>query len=137
MIINDKVIEIEKYLDELNNILPNDFEEYQNNYEKKAACERYSEKLIEAVVDLAFLIVRENKFEGPEDEKMVFDILYDKKIISLGLSLRLQEAKGMRNILAHQYGKVDDKIVFKAVTGELEKDIRELMDSIRNSTIKK
>ena len=32
MTITDKITEIEKYLEELDNILPHTFEEYQDNY---------------------------------------------------------------------------------------------------------
>jgi uncharacterized protein YutE (UPF0331/DUF86 family) len=31
------------------------------------------------------------------------------------LSSKLKEAKGMRNIIAHEYGNIDDKIVFKSM----------------------
>ena len=41
----DKVIEIEMYLKELRSILPNDLEMYLNSFEKRAACERYFEKI--------------------------------------------------------------------------------------------
>ena len=37
----------------------------------------------------------------------------------------------MRNILAHEYGEVDDEIVFNAVTEELEKDAIEFIKNIK------
>jgi uncharacterized protein YutE (UPF0331/DUF86 family) len=33
----------------------------------------------------------------------------------------------MRNIIAREYGKIDDEIVFHSITEELEKDVTDLI----------
>jgi uncharacterized protein YutE (UPF0331/DUF86 family) len=129
MRIQDKREEIEQYVDELESILPTTFSAYQQNLEKKAACERYFEKIVEAVIDLAFLIIKENNFRIPEEEKETFDVLVEEKIISNDLAVKLKDAKGMRNIISHQYGSIDDKVVFVSITDELRKDVREFLKS--------
>ncbi len=58
-------------------------------------------------------------------------IFSENKIISPKLSEKLQNAKRMRNILAHEYGEVDDEIVFNALTEELEKDAIEFIKNIK------
>ncbi|MDO8467903.1 MAG: DUF86 domain-containing protein [Nanoarchaeota archaeon] len=128
--IEDKKEEIQNYLEELGTILPRDFEEYQRDYVKKAACERYFERIIGAVTDLAFIFIKENKLKIPEEEKEIFDILVNEEIIKKDLGARLKDARGMRNIIAHQYGKVDDEIVFESITSQLIKDIEEFMEKI-------
>ena len=75
------------------------FNEYVNDPKTKAACERYFEKIIEAVVDLAFLIIKEQGLKLPEEEKEAFDILALEKIIDKELAEKLKDAKGMRNIM--------------------------------------
>ncbi len=129
--IDEKINEIENYLEELSEIIPEDFEEYKTNFKTKAACERYFEKIIEAVVDLAFLIVKDNKYKTPEDDKEVFDILANEKIITAETASNLKDAKGMRNILAHQYGVVDDEIVFNSITEEIIKDVQDFLEQIK------
>ncbi len=131
MRVKDKIKEIEKYLGELGSFIPNNFDDYKNNSQVKAACERYFEKIVEAMVDLAFLMVREKNLEKPEDDKAVFDILKDENIISERLCERLKDAKGMRNVLAHEYGKVDNELVFHALTEELEKDVEGFIKEIK------
>jgi uncharacterized protein YutE (UPF0331/DUF86 family) len=79
MRINDKIEEIEKYLDELEEIKPTSFKHYINNIKTKAACERYFEKIIGVVVDLAFLLIKEKHLKTPEEEKQSFDILHNEK----------------------------------------------------------
>ena len=129
--IDDKISEIKGYLQELNEIQPQGFEEYISNFEKKAACERYFEKIIEAVIDLTFLVIQNKNLKIPEDEESSFILLSKEKIISDELAKKLKDAKGMRNILAHEYGKIDDNLVFEALTEQLEKDINEIINIIK------
>lgn len=123
--ITDKINEIEEFLEQLKQIVPDTLQEYKTNIEKKAACERYAEKIIEAITDLAFLTIKIRKMRIPEDDADAFNILAENKIISSALSRKMQMAKGMRNIIAHQYGKIDDELVFHALREELEKDVLE------------
>ena len=134
MRIKDKIDEIEIYLKEFETIIPERFDEYQSSIIKKAACERYAEKITEALVDLAFLIIKEKNLKKPENDKQTFDILYENKIITVELCNNLKSAKGMRNILAHEYGKIDDEIVFDAIANELRKDAAEFIDIIKNNS---
>ena len=131
--IKDKIDEIEAYLGELSSFSPESIEEYISNPEKKAACERYFERIVEAAVDIAFLIIKEKNMKIPEEDKQAFDILGENCIIELGLANRLKDAKGMRNILAHEYGKIDDGIVFHSVTEELQKDMEEFVKSVKEN----
>lgn len=77
--ISDKVDEIERFLDELLEILPIKIESYTKDFRTKAACERYFEKIVEAIVDLAFLVIKDRGLRTPEEDKEVFDILSEEK----------------------------------------------------------
>ena len=129
--IKDKIKEIEQYLDELVGITPDSLEDYIKDFKTKAACERYAERIIEAVIDLAFLLIKEKRLPLPENDLQAFDILSKNKIISIELAVRLQDAKRIRNILAHEYGEVDDEILFYAIKEELEKDARTFINSVK------
>ena len=128
--IKDKLREIERYLAELSEIVPRSIEEYLE-IKTKAACERYFEVIVEAVIDIAFLIIKDRHLKIPEDDKQAFDILANEKLILPELSQKLKNAKGMRNLIAHEYGKIDDEIVFEAITSELENDVREFVNVIK------
>ena len=136
MRIKDKIEEIETYLLELSEIVPKNLEEYKE-VKNKAACERYFEKIIEAVVDLSFLVIRGRGFKVPEEDKEAFDILSEEKIISDSLAEKLKDAKGMRNILAHEYGNIDDEIVFHSITKELQLDVGEFIGNVKRLESKK
>lgn len=129
--IKDKVEEIEQYLSELEEILPDNFKEYTLDFKAKAACERYAEKIIEAAIDLAFLFIKTEGLPQPENDLQAFDILLENRIIPEELAGRLQDAKRMRNIIAHEYGEIDDEIVFKAVKEELIGDVGRFIEIIK------
>ena len=74
--------------------------------------------------------IRENDFRIPEDDEGVFEILLSKGIISERLSSKLRDAKGMRNIIAHEYGNIDDELIFEAISNELKKDVEDFIDNI-------
>jgi uncharacterized protein YutE (UPF0331/DUF86 family) len=131
MRIFDKIKEIENYLADLDKIVPQSFDEYKKDIVKKAACERYFEKITEALVDLAFIFIKEKGFKIPEEDKGAFDLLAEEKIISSELSEKLKDAKGMRNIIAHEYGKIDDELVFYSITDEIIEDSEDLIRSIK------
>ncbi len=131
--IEDKINEINEFLDELKEIAPSSLDEYKSSLEKRAACERYVEKIVEAITDLAFLIIKNKKLKIPEDDIDAFNILLENKIIDDSIATKLKNAKGMKNIISHQYGKIDDEIVFEAINEELEKDVREFIRSVKKS----
>lgn len=127
----DKIEEIEKYLSELAEIIPEDLNDYIKDFKAKAACERYVERITEAVIDLAFLIIKDKHLPTPENDLRTLDILSKEGFITLNLAGKLQDAKRMRNIIAHEYGEVDDEIVFEAIKEELEKDVKEFLKMIK------
>ncbi|MEK6857484.1 MAG: DUF86 domain-containing protein [Nanoarchaeota archaeon] len=129
--VNEKIEEIEQYLAELIDIFPETLQEYKRNKLVKAACERYVEKIMEAVTDLSFILISIKKLELPQDDIDSFRILFDNKIINKSLYAKLKAAKGMRNVIAHQYGSVNDEIVFDSIKDELEEDVRTFLRELK------
>lgn len=134
--INDKIIDIETYMSELSDIVPKSYKNYEKDLIIKAACERYFEKLIEAIVDLAFLFIKEKSFGIPDDDESAFDMLSQKNIISQKLADRFKDAKRMRNFIIHQYEKIDDLRVYTAISQELEQDTKEFIKMIKSALTK-
>ena len=128
----DKIKDLRRFLEELGRIVPKSVEEYKSKIEKKAACERYAEKIIEALTDLAFLTIKSRKLRMPESDTDAFDILAENKIITDELCIKLKKAKGMRNIIAHEYGSINDETVFEAITKELPKDAKDFIRAVKH-----
>jgi len=128
--IEDKIKDIKTYLEQLSKIKPNTFKEYEKDFKTKAACERYFEKIAEAVVDLAILMIKEKGLPTPEEDYEAFETLEKEKIIDSKLAKKLKDMKGMRNIIAHQYGDVDDELMYTAVSKEIEDDVKVFLSII-------
>jgi len=131
--IKDKIKELKGYLNELELVLPENFEKYLKHLEKRLACERAFEKIMESANDLAIIFLKEKRFELPNEEIRAFETLSDKGIISQDLAEKLRQAKGMRNFLAHQYGDIDDKMIFDAIRNKIVLDITNFLEKINDN----
>ncbi|MBS3083882.1 DUF86 domain-containing protein [Candidatus Pacearchaeota archaeon] len=129
--ISDKIEEIEGFLSQLEEIKPSTLEEYEKDFKAKAACERYFEKIVESIIDLAFIFIKGKEIEMPEDDESALDTLVRNSVITDNLAKKVKEAKGMRNIIAHLYGSVNDELVFEALDSEIIFDVNEFLSSIR------
>ncbi|MBI2147966.1 DUF86 domain-containing protein [Candidatus Woesearchaeota archaeon] len=125
-----KIQQIGVFLEEFEPFIPSTLEEYLQDLGAKAICERYFEKIVEAIADLGLIIIKQQNFDLPEEESETFNILAAKGIIPPDLASRLKRAKGMRNIISHQYGQIDDAQVFHAVKEELASDVNAFLDAI-------
>ncbi len=134
--IKDKIDELNKLIDELEEIIPEDLELYIEDKKLRAASERYFERIVECVVSLSFKIVQERKLEVPDDDKTVFETLQKHNFIDKVLAERFKNAKGMRNILAHEYGKVDDTLVFEAIHSKIIPDVEDFIKQIKKRLVK-
>jgi uncharacterized protein YutE (UPF0331/DUF86 family) len=129
----EKTKEIEQYLQELYEFFPEDYENYKNSLSIKAACERYFEKIIEAVVSTSFLFIRLKEYGDVRDEDGAFSLLANRRSISSELAEKLKEAKGMRNIIIHEYGEIENIQVYTAIAEELKRDTEEFILQIREN----
>ena len=110
-----KIDELNGYMEELEKIKPVSFSEYSFEIEKKRACERLLQISIECVIDICNIIVSNLQLGLPSEEEELFEKLEKGKIISSGLRKTLTKMKGLRNILVHKYGEIDDELVFEAL----------------------
>lgn len=116
-----KIAELDSYQLEIKEILPGSYEEYTSSIETKRACERLIHIMIETVIDISTIIVKELKLGLPGEEDDVFKKLHKKGVITKSMKEKLKRMKGFRNILVHRYAEVDDELVFSF----LKEDIRD------------
>jgi uncharacterized protein YutE (UPF0331/DUF86 family) len=125
----EKVDELEKYLRELDEYLPEEEEDYLKNGLKKRACERAFQLASESLLDICNLIISEKGFGIPADSKDSIRKLAENRVIPRSLSTRLEELVGFRNLLVHQYGRVDDSKAYSYLNAE-SKDFFDFIETI-------
>ncbi|PYS16418.1 MAG: DUF86 domain-containing protein [Acidobacteria bacterium] len=89
--------------------------------------ERYLQLAIQCVLDISNHIVADLRLNLPADNRELFEMLAEHKVLSKSLSARLTSMAGFRNILVHEYLEIDRKRVFGALKndlGDFEKFIR-------------
>ena len=120
---------MDKYLKELEEFLPEGEAEYLNNNLIKRACERAFQLACENLLDICNLIISEKGFGIPADSKDSVRKLAEYQVLPASLSTRLEELVGFRNLLVHQYGRVDDSRAYSYLIVEL-KDFYEFIETI-------
>jgi len=125
----EKINELEKYLRELDEYLPEEEEDYLRDGLRKRACERAFQLASENLLDICNLIISEKGFGIPTDSKDCVRKLAENGVIPVSLSSRLEELVGFRNLLVHQYGHVDDSRAFSYLHLE-SKDFYEFIEII-------
>ncbi len=113
-----KLDELDGYLRELRSIAPAEFSEYQI-IEKKRACERLLQVSVEAAIDVCALLVAGLRLGLPGEEDDLFEKLLRREVISSSMAVVLKRMKGLRNLLVHEYGRINDEIVFETVRQRL------------------
>ena len=113
-----KVDEMERYVSELSDMLPEE-KGYLSDIIRRRACEKTVELAIEALVDSAALVVSSGRMGIPSSEENILDILEEKKAIGPALTDKLKNMKGFRNILVHRYGKINDKETYRFLKEDL------------------
>lgn len=129
-----KIDELEGYLRELEQVKPVSLEEYKK-IEKKRSSERLLQLSIECMIDICALMVTGLRLGLPSEEDDLFERLEQAGIISPLMKETLRKMKAFRNILVHEYGRIDDELVYEILQNKLndfEAFKREILEAIRN-----
>jgi uncharacterized protein YutE (UPF0331/DUF86 family) len=111
-----KLDELNGYLGELRQVAPESYARYVESVEKRRACERLLQISIECVIDVCALLVSGLRLGLPAEEDDLIEKLEQAGLISAEMAKVLKTMKGFRNILVHEYGRIDNALVFAVAT---------------------
>jgi uncharacterized protein YutE (UPF0331/DUF86 family) len=115
-----KLDELDGYLGELSQVIPSSFGEYRDSVAARRACERLLQISVECALDICSLFVSGLRLGLPADEEDLIQKLERAGLISSALGALLNSMKGFRNVIVHEYGHVDDSIVYEIATKRLQ-----------------
>ncbi len=124
-----KIAEIEEYLGEIYENIPQSFEEYESNTVLKRAMERLLQITIEACIDTCAILVKELKLGLPTEEEDFLRKL-ENIVLSEEIVGSLKSMKKFRNLIVHGYSKINDYQVYEILRSNLE-DIEKFMNEIK------
>lgn len=106
-----KLAELEEYLEQIREFSSVAIAEYEGNWKTQRIVERTLQIMIELCVDIAGHIISDKKLRVPISYADAFRSLHEAGIISADLLGIMEQMAKFRNIVVHQYEKVDAAIV--------------------------
>ncbi len=106
--INDKLDLLCTYHEELVEDLPAE-EEFVRCRVPRRAIEKTIELIADALLDIAMIIVSAKGLEKPAESSEAITVLQKQGILSAPLAAKIKDLIRFRNLLVHQYAKVNEQ----------------------------
>ncbi len=101
-------------------------EEIEEDLDIRGAFERYIYLAIQSTIDLAEAVISYKNLRKPSTMSEAFYILNEEGIISSDLKTKLSKMVGFRNLIAHDYDKINYEIAYSILQEGLN-DIHEFL----------
>jgi len=125
LITESKLEQLAGFLEKLQKFAKISYEEFEDD--KHLAVERLLELMVICASDTLLNLFSHLKEDMPTTLKTTFLRAGELKILPNNLAERLAEAAGMRNLLVHDYAKVDLKIIYQSI-GPALKDFSQFVE---------
>jgi len=103
------------------------FKEYVDDVRLRRAIERSLQISVEACLDIGRRLIALEGFRYPEDNRDVFQVLAEEGVVSQELLPALLDMARFRNLIVHDYARIDDAKVYailKKHLGDFDKYAR-------------
>lgn len=104
-------------------------EEYSAQLIIRRAIERQIQLIVECATNINIMVLKQLKQTPSKDYFNSFLDLAENDVISSDFALEIAPSTGLRNILVHEYTKIDDVIVYHSITSVLTYYCKYLGDS--------
>ena len=128
-VIENKISSNRKYLKILKRYKVYSRQEIEENVDIRGAVERYLYLAAQAAIDLAEAVIAYKGFRKPTTMSEAFYILNEEDIVSGELTEKMVRMVGFRNVMAHDYEKVNYDIVYDVLQNRLA-DVAEFIERI-------
>jgi uncharacterized protein YutE (UPF0331/DUF86 family) len=118
--LNYQISEIKTYIKDIENLNIKSKEDFLNNRSKKLASSMAIFNILNSCIEIGELIISNYDFESPMKYRDIFKILKENKILSKDISSKLENYMYHRNMLAHNYGKINFEEIYDLI---INKDI--------------
>lgn len=134
--IPQKIKEIEENIEMIKENLPAEIEDFLALGLVKDGIYKRLEHSLQDLIDIFSIIYSSLNLGLPSSIDDIFTGLAQKKVFSKEILDLAQEMKGLRNILVHKYGRVDDARIFSILQERLD-DFNGVINSVEKYLKKK
>jgi uncharacterized protein YutE (UPF0331/DUF86 family) len=96
---------------------------FEKDHLKQDAIAANLQRIAELAIDIANHLIKKRKLGLPKESKESFEILAESRIIPDALAAKLKGMVGFRNILVHEYRKLDLGILIDVIENRLDDSI--------------
>ncbi len=115
-----RLVRLEEYYNDLEDARKTlDWAEFDSNKIVRRYVERTLHIAIEACLDIANHIITYEGYREPIDNKDAFQVLYEQRILSLELAENLKKMAQFRNVIVHDYIRIQPEIVYQILRKNL------------------
>lgn len=118
--INENYNTIEKYLKILEQIKFKNYEEFKSKTIDYLASSMSLFTILNASIEIGEILIEKKELDFPKTYKEIFQILGENNVIEKKLAKKLENFMYQRNMLAHQYEKINPKKIYELLN---EKEI--------------
>lgn len=110
-VIESKLRFLKEYLSDLAEYETVSLPEYRKSKKDQRFVERTLHLACECCMDTAAHIISRMGFREPRDNKDLFEILSDNRVLSDSVCIAMVQMSKFRNIVVHDYARIDPEIV--------------------------
>lgn len=119
-IIQEKLLSLHNYYSELLELKDISYEEYIGNKLYKRTVERLIQLIVEAATDINNILLKGLSLGPTVDYFSSFIELAEAEIFPIEFALKIAPSTGLRNVIVHEYQKINDKMVYQAIKETLK-----------------
>lgn len=119
-VIHQKIESLRNCIERIESKKPFTAEDLRINFDLQDIISINLERAVQVSVDLASHLLAERNGKTPTTMAESFVFLADDKIISMEVAQSLVKSVGLRNLLVHEYSKIDWDIVAKVANDHLD-----------------
>lgn len=123
-LIGRKIAQVDDYLNQIKEFSTISLRSYKKDWKTQRIVERTLQILIEVCIDIANHIISDQGMRVPVGYADTFQVLMENRVISKKLFETMEKMAKFRNVVVHQYEKIDPAIVISILhrnLGDFEK----------------
>jgi uncharacterized protein YutE (UPF0331/DUF86 family) len=111
LLLGRKIAQVDTYLGQIKEFAKISVNAYKNDWKTQRIVERTLQMLIELCMDIANHLISDKGMRLPTGYADTFGVLMENKVISKNLFKTMAKMAKFRNVVVHQYEKIDPVIV--------------------------
>ena len=120
LLIGRKLIQLETYISQIGEFSRISIAAYKSNWKTQRIVERTLQMLIELCIDIANHIISDENMRLPSGYADTFAVLMEHRVINKNLFKTMDKMARFRNVVVHQYEKIDPAIVVSILHNNLK-----------------